>query len=193
MTDIKDVLLSDILPDIFSDAAKTKAFALAERSVRRKIYSYAEKLMTYRNLSALDDKVLDQLAAELKTQYYSSTMERDVKVRLISSTIRWHVLAGTRTAVEELVGSVFQTDGVREWFEYGGEPFFFKINSERDFSPELLSEFRAMIKKVKNTATSLEEILLKKDIFLPLAVRSGIAVEETVTVLCEKEDANVKI
>lgn len=193
MTDIKDVLLTDILPDIFLDAAKTKAFALAERSVRREIYEYALRTMIYHNLSQLDDKVLNQLAVEMKTQYYSSSLDHDTRVRLIANTIRWHVLAGTRTAVEELVGSVFQTDGVKEWFEYGGEPFFFKINSELDFSLELLSKFRDMTKRVKNTAITLEEIMLKKDVFLPMKVKSGISVEETVTVFCEKEETDVKI
>lgn len=191
MTDLQDVLLTDILPDIFSDAVKTRAFALAERSVRRMIYEYALKVMFYRNLSMLDDSVLDLMAAELKTQYYDSSFDREVKIRLIENTLRWHMLAGTRAAVEELAGSVFGTNDVKEWFEYGGEPYYFKINTERDFSTEIFSVFKDMIRKVKHTAASLENVSLSKSIFLPLEVQSGTVVEEVVTVLCEKEDAGI--
>lgn len=186
MIKLQDVLLTDILPDVFSDAAKTRAFALAERDMRRMIYVYAQNVMFYQNLSVLDDSVLDLMAAELKTQYYSSALDREAKVRLIQNTMRWHMLAGTRTAVEELVTTVFESDGVKEWFEYGGDPFYFKINTELDFSSDIFSVFRDMIKKVKPTAVTLEHVLLKKDLFLPMQVQCGTAVEESVTILCRE-------
>lgn len=182
--DLQDVLLPDILPDVFSDAAKTRAYALADRHMRRMICRYARKVMFYQNLSMLDDAVLDLMAEELKTQYYSASLDRDTKARLIQNTIRWHMLAGTRTAVEELVTSVFESDGVKEWFEYGGDPFYFKIDTELDFSSDLFAVFRDMIKKVKHTAASLEHVALKKSVFLPMQVQCGTAVEESVTILC---------
>ncbi len=193
MINLQEALLTDILPDIFSDAAKTKAFALAERSVRQIICTYAAKVMLYKNLSGLDEPVLDLMAAELKTQYYSSELSREKKVRLISSTMRWHMLAGTRTAVDELVQSVFETDGVKEWFEYGGDPFYFKINTDMDFTDDLLSGFRDMVKKVKNTAATLDQVVLNKKIGLPLQTCSGVIAGEAITIRSKKEGTDVKI
>ena len=62
MTDLKDVLLTDILPEIFVDLAKFKAYSVAERKVRRIIYEYAERTMIFRNLENLPGTSLDLLA-----------------------------------------------------------------------------------------------------------------------------------
>lgn len=194
MTSLRDVLITDILPDyLFSDDDKMRAFALAERHVRRVIYNYAEKLLLYKNLSLLSDQTLDLIAAETRTQYHSSALDRDTKVRLIQNTMRWHVLAGTRTAVEELVHTVFDTDEVEEWFEYGGTPFCFRIKTERDFSGSILSEFRHLIRNVKNTAVTLDQIFLKKDLFFFMQCKTGMVVEETIVIKAEKEEKDVKI
>ena len=193
MTDLWDVLLPDILPDIFSDAAKTEAFALAERAVRRKICDQADKIMFYFSLSVLDDPILDRMAVEMKAPYYSDQLAHDVKVELIRNTIRWHMMAGTRAAVEELTSAVFHTDRVQEWFEYNGEPFRFRISTELDFSPENLSMFRELVGKVKNTAMTLDDILLRKDLAMRLKVRGNAEIEEEVTVLCGKKERDVQV
>lgn len=194
MISLKNVLLTDILPDhLFSDDDKMMAFALAERHVRRVIYGYAEKLLLYKNLFSLPDQLLDLIAAETRTQYYSSALDRETKVRLIQNTMRWHVLAGTRTAVEELVHTIFDTDEVEEWFEYGGTPFCFRIKTEHDFSGSILSDFRHLIRNVKNTAVALDQIFLKKDLFFFLQCKTGMVVEETVVIKAEKEKQDVKV
>lgn len=190
VTDIKDVLLTDILPDIFLDAAKTKAFALAERSVRREIYEYVLRTMIYHNLSQLDDKVLNQLAVEMKTQYYSSSLDHDTRVRLIANTIRWHVLAGTRTSVEELIKTVFKKSDVLEWFEYSGLPFYFRIITDTDLSQENVEMFRDMIKKVKNPAIMIENISVLVNLLNDPKVSGGVIVEECVSIASKKEEIN---
>lgn len=73
-------------------------------------------------------------------------------------------------------------------------PNVFKVFFLND-GEELVRRVISIIQKIKQSHTGLEELSLKppKDISLPLVVRSGIAVEETVTVFCEKEETDVKI
>ena len=74
MTDLENALLTDILPDIFGDSAKLKAYAAAEQKMRRIIYKYAEHTMIYRSLENLPGAILDLLATEMDTPYYDSTL-----------------------------------------------------------------------------------------------------------------------
>lgn len=73
MIDLKDVLLTDILPDnLQSD--EWKAYAYAEQKMREKILGFVERIQIYKNLDKQPDEVLDLLAAENKAQYYSDSL-----------------------------------------------------------------------------------------------------------------------
>lgn len=188
MTDLYNILLTDILPDVFSDTKKTKAYALAEKDVRQMIYDYAINTMLYEHLDKQKDSVLDLMAAEMKTQYYSSDMDHDTKVKMIQNTIRWHILAGTPSAVQEMVKTVFGSGEVIEWFDYNGSPFCFKIKTDEDLNHDIMIRFREMIKKVKNTCSTLEEIMISHDLIQDISVSGRVCSESAVNISYEEED-----
>ena len=45
---------------------------------------------------------------------------------------------------------------VREWFEYGGDPFFFKIATDAYMDKISMEEFYHMVSTVKNVRSLLE-------------------------------------
>ncbi len=186
MTDLYNVLLTDILPDVFTDAEKTKAFAEAERDVRRMIYDFSVRAMIYVHLDSQKDEVLDLIAAEMKTQYYSSGLDRETKLRLIGNTMRWHIQAGTAGAVQEMIQTVFGSGEVMEWFEYGGEPFYFRIRADDDLTPDMLDEFKERISRVKNTVSTLETILIHHEMVQDICVSGGIRSDSVINIMCEE-------
>ncbi|MCM1245902.1 MAG: phage tail protein [Roseburia sp.] len=188
MTDLYDVLLTDILPDVFTDAEKTKAFAEAERDVRRMIYDFSVRAMIYIHLDRQKDEVLDLIAAEMKTQYYSSGFDRDTKIRMIRNTIRWHIQAGTAGAVQEMIKTVFGSGEVIEWFDYGGDPFCFRIRADDDITPDMLNKFREQIHRVKNTVSTLEAIQIHHEMVQELCVGGVLCSDSVIDILCEEED-----
>lgn len=158
MTDLYNALLTDILPDSMGNSNRDIAYAYAERVMRRLIIKFAQSAMIYQNLDIQDDKVLNLLAAENKTQYYMDSLDKETKVSLIQNTIRWHQLAGTTEAIQELVKNVFGQAKVSEWFDYGGEPYMIKIESETPYTKEILDLFNELVRGVKPTEATIEEI-----------------------------------
>ena len=70
----------------------------------------------------------------------------------------------TRAAVEELITSVFGEGRVEEWFDYGGEPFYFKVYTNATFTEDMISKFDNMLEKVKNTRSKLETVVGEKSL-----------------------------
>ena len=158
MTDLYNALVTDILPDSMENSNRDIAYAYADRAMRRLIIKFAQSAMIYQNLDIQDDKVLNLLAAENKTQYYMDSLDKETKVSLIQNTIRWHQLAGTTEAIQELVKNVFGQAKVSEWFDYGGEPYMIKIESETPYTKEILDLFNELVRGVKPTVATIEEI-----------------------------------
>lgn len=183
MTDLRNTLLTDILPDIFDDQAELKAYAAAERKMRKIIYEYAEKTMIYRYMEKLPDAILDLLAEEIGAPYYDSTLPPEVKAELIRNTMPWKMRAGTVWAVQGMVETIFKTGTVTPWHDYGGAPYFFKISTDAEVSPERLEEIRKIIHKIKNTETTLESIMFLVELKQNIKFRSGVAVDEFISIL----------
>lgn len=112
-------------------------------------------VQTYTAIDNLPEKILDALAIELRTQYYSQTLPIETKRELVRKTFWWYSKAGTRDAVEELVNTVFGKATVIEWFEDGGEPYTFKIETQTHFSEDSVATLETMIDKVKNARSQL--------------------------------------
>lgn len=178
MTDLKDVLLTDILPDIFVDLAKLKAYAIAEQKMRRIIYKYAEHTMIHQSIENLPGSILDLLAAEMDTPYYDSALSPRTKAALIRNTLPWKMKAGTVWAVQGMVETIFKTGTVIPWNEYGGVPYFFKISTGAEVSQERLEEIRKIINRVKNTEDTLESIVFLVGLEQNIKIRSGVTVDE---------------
>lgn len=182
MTDLKNILLTDILPGIFGDPAELKAYAAAERKMRKLIYAYAGNTMIYSCLENLSDAILDLLAAETNTPYYDSMLSPKIKAELLRNTMSWKMKAGTLWAVQGMVETVFKTGTVIPWNEYGGAPYFFKISTGAEVSPERLEEIRKIIDRVKNTEDTLESIVFLVGLEQRVKIKSGVAVDEFISI-----------
>lgn len=153
-----DGQITDILPRNLMQESAAQAFSAAVREGTRLLYKYTQVCYIYCSIETAPEPVIDLLAKELRTQYYSDAMELDVKRGLVRNTLSWYMSAGTPAAVEELVAATFGKGEVREWFEYGGEPYFFRIITNADASYASIAEFEQLIKKVKNTRSHIDKM-----------------------------------
>lgn len=81
----------------------------------------------YARIDELDEKTLDVLAYDLHVDWYDYTYPVEVKRATIKDSVKVHRKLGTKYAVETALGNVFPGSRVEEWFEYGGEPYMFKV------------------------------------------------------------------
>ena len=81
-------------------------------------------------IDELDSDILDSLAWQYNVDFYDPAINVENKRKLIRESIAWHRLKGTSAAVNQLVSAVFGPSWTKEWFEYGGKPYHFRVVTE---------------------------------------------------------------
>ena len=83
------------------------------------------------------------------------------KRNLIKSAIKMHRYKGTKYAIEEIFNTLNIVGNVKEWFNYGGKPYYFKVILQifnRSINEETETKLRALIDEYKNERSWLEQI-----------------------------------
>lgn len=162
MIKFEDSEIIQILPSILRNDPETQAISYAIACEIKRILEYSRKISVYASVDRLSEEFLDLLATELRSPYYDAGMDIQIKRDIIKRTIQWYYTAGTPSAVEELVKTIFGEGEVEEWFEYGGEPYYFRIKTNAALTPEANHVFEDMIKKVKNVRSHLERVVTSR-------------------------------
>lgn len=157
-----DGQITDILPWHISDSPEVKALGYALNKGTKLLYKYAQRLYLWTNIDSQPENVLDLMAAELRTQYYSQDLNIESKRQLVKNTLIWYMTAGTPEAVEELITAIFGEGEVKEWFEYDGKPYCFKVITSAIMTPDINDFFTMMIQRVKNTRSHLDAVEIKR-------------------------------
>ena len=128
------------------------------------------------NIDTLPEAVLDILARDFRVDWYDSNATPEQKRRLIKTAFDIHRHKGTRAAVETAVSAIIPEAVVREWFEYGGEPYCFRIDivtDGRDLGGEPQRRLLQSVQYYKNARSHLETVRyeLEPDSVPPAALR----------------------
>lgn len=158
MIKFEDSEIRQVLPECIRNTPEAVSISYAIKNAIQHIIRHSRQISVYAAIDELPEKILDLIALEMRSQYYDEGLEIKKKREIIKNTLTWYQHAGTPSAVQELVEVVFGEGEVLEWFQYGGEPFHFKIISNADLVPGANVLFDNMIKKVKNTRSVLESI-----------------------------------
>ena len=120
-----------------------------------------DSILIYSNIDELSHEVLDILAWQFRVDWYVSNADIDTKRRLIKNAFKVHKSKGTAYAVEQVVQDMFGDGEVQEWYEYGGQPYHFKvITTNPSVTAELANQFNMVVNAVKRRSTILEQIII---------------------------------
>ena len=82
-------------------------------------------------LASLPEPVLDLLAWQLHVEGYEAAVDLAAKRQLIAGSLLLHRRRGTPWAVRTALEAALHVPAtVQQWFEYGGEPYFFRVRLE---------------------------------------------------------------
>lgn len=123
----KENLLSS-LPIALANDPKMVALAevIAGLFVQQK--EEISRLSIYPQIEKLDEPLLDILAHDFKVDWWDNDYTLEEKRRTLQSSWQVHKLLGTKAAVEQAVSAIYPHTTVKEWFEYGGQPYHFKLD-----------------------------------------------------------------
>ncbi len=152
--------LLSILPPVL---AADKGMADIAHAVDAGLASVAEEIRctgVYSRLEELSVPALDLLAWQIGVDFWEPGLDRAIKVRFLREAIALHKMKGTPAGLKRGIYLATGLDAkIHEWFEYGGEPFWFKVQFEvhgADFSPANLRLIFAVVENWKNTRSWLE-------------------------------------
>ena len=119
MIKFEDGELLNLLPVSMAKDIETQCISYAlKRQVQNVIY-FSGQTRTVAMIDLLPEHVLDALAVEMRTMYYSQDMPLEQKRAIVKSTMKWYSKAGTPSAVEELIQVVFEKERLRNGLTTG--------------------------------------------------------------------------
>lgn len=124
-----------LLPPILQKDETVKNLAAILDDEIEAIDALTDKLLIYTNLENMSEQVIDELALSFhmlpdEGYRFANTIEK--KRELVRQSISLHRHKGTLYAVKEVLKILGIKGQVLEWFEYGGEPYHFKIEAKID-------------------------------------------------------------
>lgn len=158
---LEQIDLVKLLPEFMRGDRANRGLAAGANIVLRDVATKAKLLTVWNRIDSMSDEQLDELAWELNVEWYKSTADIQTKRAIIKNSDKVHAKLGTKWAVEQIITDYFGSGAVREWWEYGGEPYHFKVFST---NPGLVNEhhdeFLAMLEVVKRKSAWLDAVII---------------------------------
>lgn len=120
-------------------------------------------ILVFQALDTLGDtplahELVDELAWQFHCDFYDKSADIKTKANLVKQSIRIHRMKGTKQAVVDLLAVYYPYNTeLLEWFEYGGEPYHFKIRTSHLNAADK-DKFMRALNSVKNARSYLDEI-----------------------------------
>jgi phage tail P2-like protein len=118
-------------------------------------------VLIYGRIDELDDEAIDELAWQFHVDFYDASLSIEIKRKLIKKSIWLHRIKGTPQAVIDAATTVFGRTKLKEWFEYEGNPYYFKLDvdvTEQGASVENINKLDELVNAYKNTRSWVDVI-----------------------------------
>ena len=164
MNNIEDYFIHKNLPQSLDKENVQEVAKVVDDTLLSFDKTIAEVLI-YPAIDMLGSELINTLAIQMHCDFYDDTLPLAVRRNLVKNSIAWHRIKGTPAAVEQMIQTVYQTGVVEDWFDYGGEPFFFKVNlGDSQITTQKIKNLIKMINVSKNVRSWLEVLRFSKSI-----------------------------
>ena len=157
-------MIEELLPPSLARDENLKALTKALDKEIQKIEKQIPKVLLLPRIDQIEDEeLLDLLAWQFHIEGYELARNIEEKRKLIKKAIELHRHKGTPYAIKQVLKALGLEGRVKEWFEYGSEPYKFKIElgtADGEITPQLRDKLLKLIEEYKNTRSHLEEIIL---------------------------------
>ncbi len=128
-----------------------------------------DRLRIYPAIDQLDERLLDILAYDFKVDWWDPEYSLEQKRRLLKSSWQVHKVMGTKAAVEAAASAVYPYARVQEWYEYGGEPYWFRLDvdmPEDVWTPERHRRLMWQLQYYKNLRSHLDRVIYRLPVII---------------------------
>ncbi|SFA91399.1 phage tail protein, P2 protein I family [Cohnella sp. OV330] len=159
MINLANASLLDILPPNLTEDPTIAAAAKALDAQRQNVLAAIDRLPYFSRLGELTDEEANELAWQWHVDFYDPDLPLEQRRSLVKNAYAWHKRKGTKSAIEELIRTIFGDGQVQEWFEYGGNPGNYRIlTTNTDTTSTNAAQFLDALSTVTRASAHLEEI-----------------------------------
>lgn len=162
---LRDAQIVDGLPRILREQAWVKALSLAVAELHRKTMDYIDGSQIYTAIDLVAEEVLDALAVNWKIDWYDTDYDIEQKRRIVKTALNIRRTMGTVGAAREQANAIYPGTTLEEWFEYGGEPGYFRlrvnivtVEEQEKFAMMSHAEIERRLAAAKRFSAHLEEV-----------------------------------
>jgi len=152
-------VIKELIPPNLLTDQNIKALIEAIEPEFEKVKQQIINVLIYPRIDELSEEVLDLLAYQFHIEGYDLATDITEKRNLIKKSIQLHKYKGTKYAIEEVLKALNLEGQIKEWFEYGGQPYRLKVDT--DISSHNFIDLKKLIELIneyKNVRSHLEEL-----------------------------------
>ena len=173
---LSELDLMEFLPAWMRTDENAKALAYAVEHQLQRLISQFKSLVIYASIDTQSDAILDELGWQFNIPEYSSSLPLETKRKLVQSAILTHKQRGTVAAVERVVTDIFGDGYVEEWFQYGGEPYHFRVHTSNvSAGDQEAAYFESVVGSTQNVRSYLESVIVESVPQMALSVGGYLA------------------
>lgn len=149
------------LPEVLRNDKNMSALASAIADVLAARPAEIQQLMIYSRIDELPEDLLDILAEDFKVDWWDGDYTLEEKRQTLKDSWRVHRMLGTKAAVETAISAIYPETQVSEWFEYGGEPYHFRLLIDSTYEGVDPAKHQRVLDRVeyyKNLRSVLDEV-----------------------------------
>lgn len=162
---LDDVVVKDLAPDSLLKDENTKYIMESIDYVIRKIwFENKDKYKLFSRLNSMNDQKIELMLWEMHVDYIDENLNKEQKIDLIKESLLNHMIKGTPAAVENVCSIIFGNAKVTEWFEYNGDPGYFRVSTLGSLQSE--EDYKRVIEVIntyKNLRSWLDSLTFKRD------------------------------
>ena len=152
------------LPQVLRNDPNLAALASSIADTLAKRNEEIRRVAIYSRIDDLPEDLLDILAYDFKVDWWDPEYTIEQKRELFKDSFFVHKKLGTVASVEKALSAIYPNVAVQEWFEYGGEPYTFRLSiNATDFlvNTEMHKRALSLVGCYKNLRSVMEEIIYK--------------------------------
>ena len=155
---LREARLKDGLPRVVAGLDWVSSLSQALGITHEQTVDFADESQIYTAIDRVGEDVLDALAVNWKVDWYDTNYSVEQKRRIIKTALTARRKMGTVGAVRSQAEAIYPNTTIREWFDYGGEPGYFRIHIDGEHvTLEGLNGLYRAVSDVKRLSAWLEQ------------------------------------
>lgn len=138
-----------VFPEAMAVDERLMALATVTATELMEMYKANDFLAIYARIDELDEPLLDILAYDFKIDWWDENYSVEEKRQTLKDSWNVHRKLGTPSAVDLAISAIFENVIIKEWWEYGGQPYHFKVQLDVDVAALNSDKFWRVIEKAR--------------------------------------------